>query len=68
MEPSDLNLEDPNDLVEIQKECRQYIFETVQNKFGIPDELQGRFDMLADSLIAFTISRRKTSGDNKYFW
>ncbi len=66
MKPSDLNLENPNDLVDIQKECRQYIFETVQHKFGVPDELQGRFDMLADSLMAFTKSRRKTSGDNKY--
>ena len=66
MELSDLNLENPNDLVEIQKECRQYIFETIKHKFGVPDELQGRFDMLVDSLIAFTISRRKTSGDNKY--
>ncbi len=66
MEPSDLNLENPNDLVEIQKETRQYIFETVQYKFGVPDELQGRFDMLVDSLIAFSKSRRTTSGDNKY--
>jgi hypothetical protein len=66
MEPSDLDLEDPNDLLKIQKETRQYIFETVQHRFGVPDELQGKFDMLADSLIAFTKSRRKASGDNKY--
>jgi len=66
MEPSDLDLEDPNDLTEIQKECNQHIFKTVQNKFGVPDELQGRFDMLVDSLIAFTKNRRETSGDDKY--
>ncbi len=66
MEPSDLNLEDPNDFVDIKKEIRQYIFEAVQHKFGVPDELQSRFNMLVDSLIAFTKSRRTTSGDNKY--
>jgi len=66
LEPSDLNLENPNDLVNIKKECRQYIFEAIQSRFSVPDGLQGRFDMIVDSLVAFTKSRRKSSGNNKY--
>ncbi len=65
MEPSDLGLE-ARALIEIQKEVRQYIFEIVQDKFNVPDALQGRFNMIVDSLIAFTKSRRAATGDNKY--